>query len=109
MEKYDKNGNLIHFRNTDGEEEKYQYKDNKQIYFINKLNDQRYRKYNDNGNLIYEEHICSGWQTIYKYDDNGNLIYHKRTDKFECHNVFDNQGRLIKHTDLNETIIWKYD
>ena len=51
---YDKNGNLIHRKDSDGYEE--------------------WCEYDKNGNLIHTKN-SKGFETWYKYDKNGNLIH----------------------------------
>ena len=64
---YDKNGNLIHMKNSDGYEDWYEYdKNGNKIYWKNSYGDEAWYEYDKNGNLIHMKN-SDGDEDWYEY------------------------------------------
>ena len=101
---YDKNGNLIHWKDSDGDEEWHEYdKNGNEIYSKNSDGDEEWYEYNENGNKIYWKN-SDGYEAWYEYDKNGNEIYWKNSYGDEAWYEYDKNGNLIhmKNSDGDE-------
>lgn len=76
---YDSNGNMIHSKDSAGDEE--------------------WKEYNSNGKQIHVKN-SKGLEVWYEYDSNGNKIYYKDSDGKENYyeNQYNSDGKLIKIT-----------
>jgi hypothetical protein len=109
---YNKLDKETHFIDTSGSEERWtQYDtDGRKIYARNTLlNVENFYKYNDNGNCIYFESITTDRILIEKYDNEGRLTYCERMQYGKCLNVFDKNGRIIRHDNPHESITWDWN
>ena len=81
--KFDKNGNLIFKKDSDGFQRKWKYDKNNNLIYYKKYSDgfQRKWKYDKNNNLIYYKNSNGDW-TKWKYDKNNNLIYKKDSNGY---------------------------
>ena len=69
--KYDYNGNLVYYKDSNGHE--------------------TWKDYDNNGNLIHYKN-SNGYEEWYKYDKNGNKIHHKDSDGYEWWKI--EEGKL---------------
>ena len=89
---YDSKGNLLHKKNTKGEEKTYKY--NSIGNMIHETNsDGREKRYGQKGNLIYEKDF--GIETWYEYDSWGNKIRTTNSNGNEVYYEYDQNGKLI--------------
>ena len=77
---FDKNGNLIHFKDSNGVEE--------------------WKKYDKKNNLIHSKD-SNGFECWREYDKKGNLIHYKNSNGYECWREYDKKGNLIHSKDSN--------
>lgn len=93
---YDKNGNLIHWKDSDGYEAWYEYdKNGNKIYWNDLYGSRWYDGYKGNG---YEE-----W---YKYDKNGNEIHYKDSEGDEEWREYDKKGKLLHSKTSDGDELW---
>ena len=86
--KYDKKGNLIHFKDSNGYEYWNEYDENGNIiYHKNSDGFEEWNEYDENGNCIYSKKY-NGYEEWFKYDENGNIIHYKTSDGFEYNQEF---------------------
>ena len=80
ISEYDNNGNLIHYKNSDGNEEWKEYDSNGNLIHYKNSNGYEYwKEYDSNGNLIHVKD-SNGYEEWGEYDSNGNLIHFKDSD-----------------------------
>ena len=83
ISEYDNNGNLIHYKNSDGKEEWNEYDNNGNLihskYSTYTDSHDKWNEYDSNGNLIHSKYSY-GWEEWHEYDNNGNLIHFKNSD-----------------------------
>jgi YD repeat-containing protein len=80
---YDANGNLIHYKNSNGEEYWIEYDANgNSIHHKDSNEFEEWKEYDANGNLIHCKNSF-GDEYWMEYDANGNLIHHKNTEGIE--------------------------
>ena len=79
---YDDNGNLIHYKNFNG--------------------DEYWQEYDNNGNLIHYKD-SDGFENWKEYDDKNNLIHYKDSDGSEYWK--DNKGNKITEEEFSK--IWE--
>jgi len=99
---YDNNGNLIHYKNSDGNimdntnNNLNEARLNKNIKIIGNYPNGKWKKYeyDDNGNKVYFENSYGKWEK-YEYDENGNEIYYENSDGFWVKSEYDNNGKLV--------------
>ena len=104
--KYDKNGNLIHEKDSNGFEEWKEYdKNNNLIHEKDSDKCEKWYKYDKNGNLIHEKDSYK-YKQWYKYDKNGNLIHLKDSYGNEKWYEYDDKGNLIHEKDSKKYEIW---
>ena len=131
---YDGNGNIVHIKTSNGSEEWFEYDgNNRLLYYKNnnpKIKDIKYvydedeisnialssnivlvfRKYDENGNLIYTRNSDDGIEQWREYDDNSNLIYHKNSKGLEKWFEYDENGNKIYYKDSDQLERWyEYD
>lgn len=88
---YDSNGNMIHYKRTDGVENWYEYdKNNNQIHQKTSIGNELYWEYDRNGNKVHEKWIVNGKilksEKIWSYNNQNKQIYCKET-KYDKGNV----------------------
>ena len=116
--KYDENNNLIHYKNSNGEECWYGYDENgKYNYFRHKFpngSDYSYEydkytdnflptdvnEYDENNNLIHYKDSDDEWWK--KYDEKGNLIYYRDHDGYEEWYKYDNNNNNLIHCETSK-------
>ena len=92
---YDRKGKLIHTKDSDGGEEWYEYDRNGNKIHENYSNvDEWWYEYDRNGKLIHTKD-SDGWEKWYEYDRNGNRIYEKDCDGDETWHKYDRNGNCI--------------
>ena len=97
---YDRNGNCIHKKSSGGDEWWYEYDRNgKLIHTKDSDGWEKWYEYDRNGNRIYEKD-CDGEETWYEYDRNGNCIHQKYSDGSKRWYEYDTYGNMIRE-------IWK--
>lgn len=85
ISEYDNNGNLIHYKNSNG----YEY----------------WKEYDSNGNLIHSKY-SDGYEEWNEYDSNGNLIHSQNSHGLEKWYEYDSNGNLIHYKDSNGEEYW---
>ena len=66
------------------------------------------KKYDKNGNLIYEKYF--GWESWKKYNENNNLIHYKDSDGYEIWREYDGNNNIIYSKSSTGFESWsKYD
>ncbi len=89
VKEYDTNGNLIHYKDSNG----YEYWD----------------EYDTNGNLIHYKD-SNGYEEWKEYDTNGNLIHYKNSNGYKYWDEYDAAGNIIHYKNSNGDEYWKeYD
>ena len=97
---YDRNGKLIHKKDSDGREAWYEYDLNgNKIHKKSSGGDEWWAEYDRNGNCIYEKD-SDGTEAWHEYDRNGNCIYEKDSDGAEARYEYDKHGNMTRS-------IWK--
>jgi len=101
---YDKNGNLIYCKSSQGIESWLKYDErNNGIYFKNTDGYEWWHEYDENNNKIYSkvsDKYPGDYEEWFKYDKNNNLIYRKyKTSTLitEQGYKYDKSGRPIEH------------
>jgi YD repeat-containing protein len=84
---YDSNGNIIHYKNSNG----YEW----------------WQEYDSNGNCIHSKN-SNGYEWWREYDSNGNMIHSKNSDGYESWIEYDSDGNVIHYKDSNGIEFW-YD
>lgn len=93
IREYDKNNNLIHYKDSDGYEYWKEYdKNNNLIHYKDSNGFERWKEYDKNNNLIYYKN-SNGFEEWKEYDKNNNLI---KTLKFENNKYYLNNEELIQ-------------
>ena len=77
IKEYDKNNNLIYFKNQNGSE--------------------FWQEYDEKGNLIYFK-SSTGFEQWYKYDENNNKIYSKNSNNEEYWYKYDEDNKRVRIT-----------
>lgn len=101
IKKYDKNGNIIYFK------DKYGYNDYIDSKYVLRPYEHEY-EYDENGNLIryhsyVKRHSDSGWYKLaevietFEYDENGNKTY-ENSNGYQQWWEYDDNGRVIKYS-----------
>ena len=114
--KVDKNGNIIHEKDSDNYGKWYEYDDKgrliyeKDAYEDEKWYDyEKWYEYDDKGNLIHEKY-SDRYEKWYEYDDKGHLIHEKVSNNYEIWYEYDKNGNLIHVKDSNKDKKWyEYD
>jgi YD repeat-containing protein len=89
IKEYDNNGNLIHFRNSDG----YEF----------------WREYDTNGNEIHSRD-SDGYEDWREYDTNGKCIHYRDSNGYEWWREYDEHGKEIHSRDSDGYEVWcEYD
>jgi len=92
--KYDKNDKLIHYK-TKHWEEWYEYDEKRNlIHYRNSQGNEDWRRYDENSNMVYLKNL-SGLEEWYEYDGNNNEVYYKNSKGFEYWREHDSKGNLI--------------
>jgi len=74
IKEYDKNNNLIYFKNTKGYESWKKFDKNKNLIYHKYSNGYEYwRKYDENNKVIHAKNSI-GYENWYKYDENNEQI-----------------------------------
>ena len=81
IEEYDSNGNLIHYKNSYGDEE--------------------WKEYDSNNNCIHYK-TSRGYEEWREYDSNNNRIHFKDSDGIEEWNEYDSNNNCIHFKNSNE-------
>ena len=80
ISEYDSNGNLIHFKDSDGYEYWKEYDSNgNEIHYKTSNGKEEWYEYDSNGNPIHYKDN-KGNEEWYEYDSNGNQIHYKDND-----------------------------
>ena len=108
--KYDKNGNLIYEKNSNGRKKWYKYDKNNNLSIEkDSYRNEIWYEYDKNGNLIHVKDSNRG-EKWYEYDDKGNLIHTKNFNDYEKWYKYDDKGNLIHEKDSNGYELWnEYD
>lgn len=109
---YDRNGNEIHKKDSDGNEEWHEYDRNGNcIYEKDSDGDETWYKYDRNGNCIHIKD-SDGKEWWHKYDRNGKRIHTKYSDGDEARYEYDKHGNMTrriqksKDGEINEIIVY---
>ncbi len=108
IREYDANGNLIHYKNSNGIEYWREYDANGNLIHYKESNGyETWREYDANGNLI---HYKDGYGVEYwrEYDANGKMIHYKDSFGFEKWKQFDAKGNCIHYKNSDGVEEW-YD
>jgi len=107
---YDRNGKLIHTKDSDGREAWYEYDRNGNcIYEKDSDGTEAWYEYDRNGNCIYEKD-SDGTEAWYEYDRNSKLIHGKYSGGWEWWAEYDRNGNYIHEKYSNGDEVWyKYD
>ena len=98
---YDRNGNVIHTKYSNGDEIWYEYDRNgKLIHTKDSDGYEWWAEYDRNGKLIHEKD-SDGYEWWAEYDRNGNRIYEKDSDGTEWWAEYDRNGKRI-HTKYSD-------
>ena len=80
---YDENNNLIHCKYSDGSEYWQEYDEsNNLIHYKDSNGVEEWKEYDENNNLIHFKN-SNGYEEWKKYDKNNNIIHFKRSDGYE--------------------------
>ena len=78
IKEYDNRNNLIHYKNSDGDEYWYEYdENNNEIHFKDSDGYEYWREYDKNNNLIHYKNT-KGLERFYKYLDNRKIEISKQ-------------------------------
>jgi len=96
---YDRNGNCIYEKDSDGTEAWYEYDRNSKLIHGKYSGGWEWRaEYDRNGNYIHEKY-SNGDEVWYKYDRNGNRIHKKDSNGREWQYEYDRHGNMIRNVE----------
>jgi hypothetical protein len=104
--RYDKKGNKIYSKDSEGKEVWYEYNsNNKEIHTKDSAGNETWCEYDSKGRMIYHK-VSGGYEYWYQYDSNGNMVYEKDKKNHEIWNEYDSNNNLIHKKDSDGYEIW---
>lgn len=91
---YDEAGRLIHSISPDGEQW-IEYYPNGNKKKIKDVRGNIIEKYDDRGNVVYQNNIKKGFSVWLSYDGNGNVIYTRNSEGIELWLKYDDRGNEL--------------
>jgi len=105
---YDSHNNLIHLKTSYGYEEWYEYDShNNMIHAKDSNGDEAWYDYDSHNNQIHYK-TSNGYETWYDYDSNNNQIHYKTSNGYETWYDYDsNNNRILAKSSNGDE--WRYE
>ena len=103
---YDKKGNKVYSKNSEGKEIWYEYNgNNKEIHTEDSDGNETWSEYNTKGSIIHYK-SSGGYECWYQYDSNGNIVYERDANNNKIWYEYDSNNNLIHKKYSNGYEIW---